>query len=247
MKVSLLTDFGEGSLRLAYWKAKIHSSLREVQLVELSNQLASGDINEASVYIKNLLPAFDAPAFHIILQENDLSKDLVVFCYKTQYIVCANNGLPFLVMDDQQPETLYKISQESETAIESIINCYKNLLQDEEKIAEHYSEISTPVQKIPLKPIPQSGQIQANIVLIQNKQLLLTNILKNSFYQSIISDQFELMIDRFDPIVFSSEFSSSSLDHYSFNDAEYLQLHLSESTSKEIPFYYYQSIKLKAK
>lgn len=97
--VTLTTDWGERGFFAGMVKGRIYSAIPDVRVVDICHALPPFDLKGASFVIKNACTNFPPGTVHIIdiLSEEQSGQGFVVVLYKSQYYICTNNGLPFIV------------------------------------------------------------------------------------------------------------------------------------------------------
>jgi S-adenosylmethionine hydrolase len=97
---TLLTDFGLTDYYVAAVKGVLLSLAGDVPLIDISHDVAPGDIEEASFLLEAAVPSFPAGTVHLAVVDPGVGSErrLLVVSYEDQLIVSPDNGLatPFL-------------------------------------------------------------------------------------------------------------------------------------------------------
>ena len=95
--VTLTTDWGEGSFFAGMVKGRLHSTIQDVRVVDVTHGLHPFDLVAASFVIRNACLGFPPGTVHIIdvLSEEQPGQVFVAVSYHSQYFLCTNNGLPY--------------------------------------------------------------------------------------------------------------------------------------------------------
>jgi len=97
--VTLTTDWGEGGFFAGMVKGRLYSMIPEVRVVDICHSLRPFDLISAPFIIQNACLGFPPGTVHIIdiLSEEQQGQGFLIVQYRSQYYICTNNGLPFIV------------------------------------------------------------------------------------------------------------------------------------------------------
>ncbi|MCC6816830.1 MAG: SAM-dependent chlorinase/fluorinase [Saprospiraceae bacterium] len=179
--ISLCTDFGNRDYRLAMLKTEILKSNNSIHLIDITHELDPFDLVEAAFQIRNVLTNFPADQIHVVWVQNaSEDKGIILAVFKDQYLILPNNGLLSIITNSEQPEQLYRISDDSLEYKERIAKTIQQIIQGED-LSQTFSELEDPVRKISVQPIYQKERIQARVLYIDRYGNLVFNIMLEPF------------------------------------------------------------------
>ncbi|MEO6189917.1 MAG: SAM-dependent chlorinase/fluorinase [Saprospiraceae bacterium] len=235
--VSLCTDFGIRDHRLALLKSAIYKSNNQVTLLDISHDVSPFDLIEAAFHLSNVLVNFPLSNIHIVWVFNVCEDEgIILALFKEQYIILPNNGLLGLLLNEEQAEKVYRISDDAYEYKERIAAAIHHIL-NEENLNEIFEEIQDPIRKISVKPVYQKDRIQARVIYIDRFGNIVFNILKKPFEETCLNRRFSFttqtqkVISNFILEDFSLENGSF---YISFTEAGYLVLALCGSNAARI-------------
>ncbi len=104
--VTLTTDWSTTDFFPGMVKARLYSSIPDVRVVDVSHGVSRFDLSAAAMIVKQACFNFPSGTIHIIDCDGACSSDTVsiVACYKGQYYIMTDNGLPNLVFGNDSVE-----------------------------------------------------------------------------------------------------------------------------------------------
>ncbi len=106
--VTLTTDLGLKDYYVGSLKGALHSECPDLQIVDLSHEVAPFDIMQASIVVKHCYRDFPEGTIHIIGVNPDVNEDtrhLVVYIHN-QYFILPDNGIYSLIFDSKPDEVI---------------------------------------------------------------------------------------------------------------------------------------------
>lgn len=106
--VTLTTDWGDRSFFAGMVKGRLYSSIPDVRVVDIAHSLTPCDLFDAAFVIRNACMGFPAGTVHIIdvLSEEKEGQGFIVVKYDSQYYLCTNNGLPYIVFGNSYQQVV---------------------------------------------------------------------------------------------------------------------------------------------
>ncbi len=97
--VTLTTDWGDGAFFAGMVKGRLYSMIPDVRVVDINHSLKPFDLRVAPYLVKSACTGFPSGTVHIIdiLSEEESGEGFVIVQHNSQYYICTNNGLPFMV------------------------------------------------------------------------------------------------------------------------------------------------------
>ena len=201
--VTLTTDFGLTDYYVGVIKGAMLCQNPTLNLVDISHNVKTYDIVQASFIIKNAYKSFPKGTIHVISVNNfiDTPESYLAIKYKDYYFIGPDNGL-FSLIFEQLPEEIYYLDFESEAKFP--------LKQVYAKAVGHiasglpFEEIGTKAlniqERITLQPVVSKSQIRGSVIHIDNYENVIVNVPQVLFEQVANNRNFELYFKRYDPI-----------------------------------------------
>jgi S-adenosylmethionine hydrolase len=172
------------------------------QIVDISHSLSPFNYPQAAYVCRSAMKNFPEYTFHIVLINLFESKpdQLLLAFHKDQYLVCADNGLLEMILEDK-PEMVIGIPMEK-SAIKNTLYCIdiaaKAILQLSN--GEPVQTIGNPDpvydEKNPLKPLLSENWIEGQIIFIDNFENVIVNITQEQFEQQRKGRRFKIVFKR---------------------------------------------------
>lgn len=185
--ITLTTDLGYKDFYQAALKGSIYCLLPDVNLVDITHNIAAFNISQAAFVLKNAFPYFPSGTVHLIGIDsvfNSNSRYLAVK-YNGHYFVGSDNGI-FSLLFDQEPEDIIEldIMQDMKflhfplTDIFCKACCH---LAKGGKMDDIGIKVSHLEEKVNLQPVIERDIIRGSVIYIDSFQNVITNITKELF------------------------------------------------------------------
>ncbi len=184
--VTLTSDLGNKDYYVAIIKGKILSQAENVNIVDISHEIAPFNIQEAAFLLKNSFFHFPAGTIHLVsvhAEKREATKCLLIL-YKKHYFVGIDNGL-FSLLFDEHPQKIIEI-QNGKVPASSFIT--KDVLCDvvgdilAGKSIESLGNVIQSIEsKTYLNPPDNAYLMRVNIIYIDRFGNLILNITKDKF------------------------------------------------------------------
>ena len=198
--ITLTTDLGIKDNYVASLKATILTQNEDVNIIDISHNIESFNINQATHVVKTCFKNFPKNTIHIITVDDELNsknEHLLAF-YNQQYFLCADNGFFNLFFDVFRPDKLFQITVDQKSdiltfasrEILSIAACHLSRGGTPEIIGKeinNYNFDSTSV-----KPVIDKNSIRCTVIYIDNYGNVVTNIQKQLFQATVGDKKFKI-------------------------------------------------------
>ena len=174
--ITLTTDLGTNDSYLASVKGSIYSELKNIKIVDISNNINHYDIQQAAYVLRSCFKDFPNNSIHIISVNDELSISNEHLAVKADghYFIGADNGVFSLLFNEIKPDKIVKLNLSLTT--DSLTFSCKNIFVP---AACHIARggtleiIGTPItdfsnKKIQLQPVLQSDTIRGSIIYIDS-------------------------------------------------------------------------------
>jgi len=200
--ITLTTDMGLKDYYVASVKGSILSELADVNIIDISHQIASFDIAQASFVIKNCYKDFPKGTIHIISispGNSDETKHLLVE-NSGHYFIGADNGI-FSLLFEKQPDNIFELTIKEE----SNSQCFptKNVFA---KAACHIARGGTPEvigrrvetykKRQLFRATVEENVIKGTVAYIDGYGNIITNISKDVFSEVGKGREFRIYLTR---------------------------------------------------
>jgi S-adenosylmethionine hydrolase len=197
--LTLTTDYGYRDAEVALLKALIFKHWNDAKIVDVTHGITPYAVVEAAYVMEGLAPAFPKGTVHLMgLEPQQTSWRIqVAVLWKDQFWVGTDNGVFGLMMHQQLPEKIVKISIETANDLERLVASAVHLAKGES--IDHLGEsleILKPVS--PLKAVHDSKQkyIQMRVLLTDHYGNVITNLRKTQFEEWVGNKKFEIKLGR---------------------------------------------------
>jgi S-adenosylmethionine hydrolase len=200
--ITLTTDLGDKDIYQAALKGSIYKLLPTVNIVDITNNVAAFNVQQAAFILKNSFYYFPDGTVHLIGIDtvyNTQTRYLAVR-YKTHYFVGADNGI-FSLMFKDEPDEIVEIN-----IMQDLKFLHFPLADIFVKAACHLAnggtlaEIGLPVtsveNKMTLQPVIEKNVIKGAVIYIDSFQNVITNVTKEFFNRVQQGRKFVLYFKR---------------------------------------------------
>ena len=238
--ITLISDIGKQNHLIGVVKAQLLQAVNESHIIDISHSIAPFNFPQAAYISRGTFNNFPEFSFHIIIVnffDNNLDHLLLAF-HKNQYIICADNGLLSMILDEK-PEMVLSLPLEK--------NQSKNLLYCTQLIANTIKKIvaGIPIQKIgipdlsfnqknPLQAIFDNNIIEAQIIYIDSFENVVVNITQKQFEEYRKGRNFKILFTRNEIIENISETYADVPEGQKlafFNSLDYLEIAINKGNA----------------
>jgi hypothetical protein len=207
--ITLTTDLGTKDGYLASVKAAILSQLKDVKIVDISNDIEPFNIQQAAYILRNCFKDFPAGTIHVVSIDDELSArtEHVAVKADNHYFIGADNGFFSLMFSDMKPEKIVNLN------ISLTSNCMtfaaKNIFIPAachlarggtmEIIGNTINNFQT--IKLELKAVLEIDTMRGSVIYVDNYGNAITNISKNEFEQVQKGRSFTILFGREDEMI----------------------------------------------
>jgi len=200
--VTLTSDIGQQDYLVGAVKGRLLRIIPSFQIVDISHSLSPFNYPQAAYVCRSAMKNFPEFTFHIVLINLFESKpdQLLLAFHKDQYLVCADNGLLEMILEDK-PEMVIGIPMDK-LAIKNTLYCIdiaaKAILQLTNGEPVQIIGNPDPVydEKNPLRPLLSENWIEGQIIFIDNFENVIVNITQEQFEQQRKGRRFKIVFKR---------------------------------------------------
>ena len=200
--VTLTSDIGEQDYLAGAVKGRLLRINPEFQIIDITHKLSPFNYPQASYVCRNAIKNFPEYTYHIILVNLFESKpeQLLFAFYKDQYIICADNGLLSMIVEEK-PEMVIGVPLDK-SAIKNTLYCIDVAAKAITQLAsgEPIQNIGVPdpacIEKNPLRPTLGEDWMEGQIIFIDNFENVIVNITQDQFEQQRRGRRFKIIFRR---------------------------------------------------
>ncbi|MDH3583942.1 MAG: SAM-dependent chlorinase/fluorinase [Phycisphaerae bacterium] len=113
--ISLLTDFGLRDAYVGVMKGVILARCPAARIVDLSHEIAAGDLHMAGFVLAGAWRFFPAGTVHLVVVDPGVGSDRRVLAarFEDHLFVAPDNGILAAVFEDQRPERIVSVENEA--------------------------------------------------------------------------------------------------------------------------------------
>ncbi len=186
--ITLISDLGTRDHYIGAVKGAIISNFPEVQIMDISHDIAPFDLNNAAFVLRNCYHNYPKGTVHIIGIKTEASNESphIAVLFDGHYFVGADNGIFSLIFGDRKPEKIVELNvlQDSDYFTFSIRDVFAKVACDLargksiEKLGTIIDNVS---QRILLTPIVEESLIKGSVIYIDSYENIITNISEKIF------------------------------------------------------------------
>ena len=216
--ITLTTDWNNSDYYVGAIKAKVLAQVPDTQIVDISHNIETYSIAQASFIVKSTFNIFPKGSIHIIAVDSEPDKDgkILIIKHSGQYFILNDNGTAGLIFDSE-PETTVLVetgfafdgASFAEQSIYTDIAIY--ILKDGD--ISQLGDTESSYKKVPeLLPQLEPNLINGEVIYIDSFGNAITNIHKSLFKERINGAKFEIFLN--------SNFYKSEKIHNSYKQVE---------------------------
>lgn len=189
--ITLLTDFGTKDYYVSMFKGDLLMACPSVQLVDISHDIPSYDINTAAFFLKNTYHRFPKNTIHIIrVCENGLDKEkLIAVKYNNYYFIAPDNGILTLALEDK-PELVIEIDTK-QVKLDNMSDFYCRAVKEiifNNNIGSLGKSTNNYVEKKNILPIIEKDSITGRVIYVDKYGNIISNIRKEDLERYNINE-----------------------------------------------------------
>ena len=216
--ITLTSDLGTKDSYLASVKGSIYSQLETAKIIDITNEIAPFNIQQAAYVVRNCFKDFPHGTIHIISVDDELSLKNEHLAVKADghYFIGTDNGLFSLLLSEMKAEKIVclNISQTTNCMTFATKNifvpaaCHLARGGTMEIIGTTINDFE--VKKMELKAVLQTDMIRGSVVYVDSYGNAVTNISKSEFEQIQKGRSFTILFGREDEMI--TELSKKYMD-----------------------------------
>lgn len=238
--LTLTSDIGQQDYLVGAVKGQLLQVNPAYTLIDISHDLAPFNISQAAYVCRNAIKNFPAFTFHLILVNlfEQKPEQLLLAFHKDQYILCADNGLLPMILEET-PEMVISLPLDK-SATKNTLYCTKVMAQAIEQLNEGrpLTAIGVPdavyMDRTPLRPLLSDNWMEGQILFIDHFENIVVNITHEQFEQQRKGRSFRIVFKRDEVINVISETYANVKEGEKlalFNSAGYLEIAINKGNA----------------
>ncbi|ANH81727.1 hypothetical protein A8C56_12725 [Niabella ginsenosidivorans] len=238
--VTLTSDIGYQDYLVGAVKAQLLQIDADIHLVDISHNITPFNFPQASYVCRGAFKNFPEFTFHLILVNlfGTKPEHLLVAFHKNQYIICADNGLLNMILEER-PDIIIGIPLDKKAVkntlyITGIIAKTVERLVNGESIQKIGIADFNFIDKNPLQPLVDTSYIEGQIIFIDNFENVIVNITRKQFEEQRRGRNFKIVFKRDEVIDKISESYADVREGDKlalFNSADYLEIAINKGNA----------------
>ncbi|MBS1948389.1 MAG: SAM-dependent chlorinase/fluorinase [Bacteroidetes bacterium] len=200
--VTLTSDIGNQDYLVGAIKGQLMGINPGFSIVDISHQLPPFNYPQAAYVCRNAIKTFPDFTYHVVLVNlfEKKPEQLLLACYNSQYIFCADNGLLPMIVEGR-PEMIIGLGMDK-TATKNAVYCTSVIGHAINDLisGKALEQIGNPgiayAMKNPLRPLLGEGWMEGQIIFIDNFENVTVNITRNEFEEQRRGRSFRIVFKR---------------------------------------------------
>ncbi len=228
--VTLISDFGTKDHYTALLKGAILGQNNLLQFVDVSHEVDTHDIRQASYFLKAIYRKFPPGTIHVVAVNNYYQPNFEIICFehKEQFYVGPNNGVFSLTFDTLDESAIYKIVLDEENpSLFDLIAHGVGLISKGLSITEVGPPLNFLEKKLDVQPVSTDNEIRATITHIDKYDNVILNVHREFFEHFRKNRHIEVYFKYNNPVKkISRSYSEVPIGDVIclFNSANYLEI-----------------------
>ncbi len=236
--ITLTSDIGDNDYLVAAAKGQLLQVIPSCTLVDVSHRLTPFNYPQAAYVCRSMLRNYPEHTFHMLLINlfENKNEHLLLAYYRHQYILCADNGLLQMILENS-PEMVIGLPVERARDTISVARVMGKAIkavndgQPLQKIGVSDIQI---VEKNPLQPMVGPDWIDGQVIFIDRFENIVVNITRDTFERERRGRGFSIAFKRGEVIDTISETYADVPEGEKlalFNAAGYLEIAINKGNA----------------
>ena len=238
--ITLTSDIGQQDYLVGAVKGQLMQVDPSFTLIDISHHLSPFNYPQAAYVCRNAIRNFPAQTFHVLLVNlfEQKPEHLLLAYHKEQYILCADNGLLTMLLEEK-PEMVLALPLDK-TAIRNTLYCTQVMGKAIREILNGTAlqQIGNPeivyMEKNHLRPLLGDAWIEGQIIFIDHFENIVVNVTREEFEEQRKGRSFRIVFKRDEIINVISETYADVPEGEKlalFNSAGYLEIAINKGNA----------------
>jgi S-adenosyl-L-methionine hydrolase (adenosine-forming) len=238
--ITLTSDIGNQDYLVGAVKGQLLQVNPLFNLIDISHALAPFNISQAAYVCRNAIKNFPQFTYHVVLVNlfEQKPEQLLLSYHKDQYILCADNGLLPMILEETPEMVMSLPLAKAET--KNTLYCVRvmgeaiQLLQSGTAITDIGSPDAMYMDRTPLRPLLGDTWMEGQILFIDHFENIIVNITHDQFEEQRRGRSFKIIFKRDEMINSISETYANVKEGEKlalFNSAGYLEIAINKGNA----------------
>lgn len=244
--VTLTTDWGYSDYYVGAVKAKLFSTIKNCQVVDISHNIEKYDLMEGAFVVRNSCLDFPKGTIHIIdidcTESSDKEFQHIVVEYNEQYFICTDNGMPSIIFEGITPTKIIGITSTHQESYYFSFSAYDlfckvaALITYNTNILDFGFEMKGFIKKNVLRPTIYPNSILCTVFHIDDYGNAFLNITVEEFVERLGEDSFFIEIENNKIEKISRSYYDVKVNDplITVSSSHYLELAINKSNASEL-------------
>ncbi len=198
--ITLTSDIGDNDYLVAAVKGQLLQIVSPCTLIDVSHRLTPFNYPQTAYVCRSTLRNFPEYTFHILLADlfANNRKHLLLAYYRGQYILCADNGLLHMILEDR-PEMIIGLpvdkNRDTVSVAQVMGRAIKAVSNGEPLQTIGVSDIDI-IEKNPLQPMVGPDWMDGQVIFIDRFENIVVNITRDTFERERKGRRFSIAFKR---------------------------------------------------
>jgi S-adenosylmethionine hydrolase len=200
--LTLTSDIGQQDYLVGAVKGRLLQLNPEFRLIDISHHIAPFNYPQAAYICRNAIANFPSHTFHLLLVNlfEQPPKQLLLAFHRDQYILCADNGLLTMILEDK-PEMVIGLPLDK-SVNKNTLYCTDVMGKAIQQLQNgtRLQDIGVPdvsfLEKNHLRPLLGPDWIEGQIIFIDNFENIVINITRQQFEEQRKGRSFKIVFKR---------------------------------------------------
>ena len=197
--ITLTTDWKNSDYYIGAVKGRILKNCANANIIDISHQIGSFNILQASIVLRNSYTQFPDKTVHVIgVSESAKSNEYLVVEAHNQFFVGADNGI-FGLLFDEEPTKIVSLdkslTENASTFVTlNVLAEAATMVANGKKLEQIGQEKTDYLKSIPIMPAIEESMINGSVVYIDSFSNAITNINRELFIDIGKQRAFEIFV-----------------------------------------------------
>jgi len=238
--ITLTSDIGQQDYLVGAVKGQLLQINSAFNIVDITHQLSPFNYPQTAYVCRNAIKNFPSHSFHIIMVNlfEKKPEQLLLAFHKNQYILCADNGLISMILEEK-PEIVIGLTLPKNETKSALLICQvfgkaiNDILSGKPMLSIGEPDVAF-VEKNHLRSLLGNDWMEGQIIFIDHFENVIVNITRDEFEEQRRGRSFKIVFKRDEIIERISETYADAPDGEKlalFNAAGYLEIAINKGNA----------------
>ncbi len=199
--ITLTSDIGENDSLTGAVKGRLLQQVPGANIIDNTHGLSPFNYHRSAYLARLAVQNFPSNTYHIIILNlyDERPEHLLFARHNDQYILCADNGLITMVLEEVPQEVVSLPFGDTSRSIPGIATLFGKAIQEVEsgRSLDQVGDAGVSIQvKNPLRPLLNQDNMEGQIIFIDNFENVVVNITREEFEEQRRGRNFKIVFRR---------------------------------------------------